>query len=162
MIITNINQVKELYKSAAEKGWVLPCICSENLTTTEAILSAASDFGKPNNIKNVPVIIAIIVNYSHRSQAQNYTHSRDWKTGLNLFRNDIEILAGKGRIYEDVSVMIHLDHIQYDLDKELTESDLSMFSSIMYDASDLPFDKNIELTLKFVEKKGKHILIEGA
>ena len=162
MIIKDFNQVKETYARAAEQGWVLPCICSENQTTTEAILSAASDFGRTHGIKDVPVIIAITVNYDHRSQAPNYTHSRDWKTGLRLFLGDIEALAGKGGIYDDVHVMIHLDHIQHDVDRALWDGDLSAYSSIMFDASSLPFDKNIELTARFVEKKGKSILIEGA
>ena len=162
MIVKDLTQVKEVYARAAGKGWVLPCICSENQTTTEAILAAASEFGKIYGIKKVPVIIAITVNYSHRSQAPNYTHSRDWKTGLKLFLGDIEALAGKGGLYNDVAAMIHLDHVQCDLDKELLESDLSPYSSIMYDASVLPFGKNIELTAAFVERKGKTILVEGA
>lgn len=162
MIIRDRKAVMAEYARAAGKGWALPCFCSENQTTTEAILAASHEFGKEQGIKNVPVIIAITVNYGHRSQAPNYTHTRDWRTGLKLFLGDIETLAGKGGVYEGVNVMIHLDHVQYDVDRELTESDLSAYSSIMYDASALPFDKNIELTARFVEKKGKTILVEGA
>ena len=64
----------------------------------------------------------------------NYTHTGDWKTGLQLFRDDIVALAGPGAKYEDVDVLIHLDHVQFDDDIELLESDLSGYSSIMYDA----------------------------
>jgi len=162
MIIRDKKAVVEEYARAAQNGWVLPCFCSENQTTTEAVLAAAQEFGKARGIKNVPVILAITVNYSPRSQAPNYTHTRDWRTGLNLFLGDIEALAGKGCVYEDVNVMVHLDHVQYDLDAELLASDLSAYSSIMFDASVLPFDKNIELTARFVDKKGKTIFIEGA
>lgn len=162
MIITNVNEVRALYKEAEEKGWVLPCICTENLTTTEAILNAAYEFGKEKGIKNVPIIIAITCNYSHRAQAPNYTHTRDYKTGLKLFVNDIKALADKGCIYEDVKVMLHLDHIQFDDDLELLNSDLSEYSSIMYDASALPFEENIKRTAEFVKKNSDKILIEGA
>jgi len=162
MIISDLKQVKELYKEAAQRGWVLPCICSENLTTTEAIMSAAAEFGREKNIKDVPVIIAITCNYSHRSQAPYYTHTRDCYTGLKLFYNDIKVLTEKGAPFEDLRVMVHLDHIQYNADIKLLETDLSQFASIMYDASALPFDENIKLTSEFVNQKGNEILIEGA
>ncbi len=161
MIITGINEVKKVYADAAKLGWVIPCICSENQTTTEAILSACSEYGKKIG-KRVPISIAITVLYSHRSQAVNYTHTGDWKTGLQLFRDDIVALAGKGAKYEDVDVLIHLDHVQFDDDIELLESDLSGYSSIMYDASALPFEENIKHTAEFVKKMGGKILIEGA
>ena len=151
----------EVYQDAAKLGWVIPCICSENQTTTEAILSACSEYGKKIG-KRVPISIAITVLYSHRSQAVNYTHTGDWKTGLQLFRDDIVALAGKGAKYEDVDVLIHLDHVQFDDDIELLESDLSGYSSIMYDASALPFEENIKRTAEFVKKMGGKILIEGA
>ena len=70
--------------------------------------------------------------------------------------------ARKGGVYDNVTVLIHLDHIQFDVDKELYESDLSEYSSIMYDASALPFEKNIESTAKFVKSMKGKILIEGA
>ena len=40
-IITGRENVLAVYEAAAKKGWVIPCLCSENLTTTEAILTAA-------------------------------------------------------------------------------------------------------------------------
>lgn len=161
MIITDVNEVKKVYANAAKQGWVIPCICSENQTTTEAILSACSEYGKKIG-KRVPISIAITVLYSHRSQAVNYTHTGDWKTGLKLFRDDIVALADKGAKYEDVDVLIHLDHVQFDDDIELLNSDLSGYSSIMYDASALPFEENIKHTAEFVKKMGGRILIEGA
>ena len=45
-IITGRENVLAVYELAAKMGWVIPCICSENLTTTEAILTAASEFAK--------------------------------------------------------------------------------------------------------------------
>ena len=40
-VIRDVNEVRAIYKAAGERGWVLPCFCSENLTTTEAVLTAA-------------------------------------------------------------------------------------------------------------------------
>lgn len=162
MIISNVKMVRELYQEARKKKWVLPCICTENLTTTEAILAAAHEFGKEKGIENVPIIIAITCNYNHRAQAPNYTHTRDYKTGLRLFVNDITALADKGCIYEELNVMLHLDHIQFDNDLELLSGDLREYSSIMYDASELPFDENIKKTAEFVNRCKDLILIEGA
>ncbi len=58
--------------------------------------------------------------------------------------------------------MIHLDHIQWDDDKELLDWSMNQFSSIMYDASTLPLEQNIDKTAAFVRKNKNTILIEGA
>lgn len=161
-IITKKQEVLKIYEDAAKKGWVIPCLCTENLTTTEAIIEAASEFAKDHGLKSVPVTLAITVQYEHRSQSANYTHSRNWETGLKLFKADAEVLMRKGGDYDNVDLLLHLDHVQHDLDEKLCESDLSEFSTIMYDASTLPLEENIAKTRKFVEKKGQEIMIEGA
>ncbi len=161
-IITKRDEVLNIYKEAAQKGWVIPCLCTENLTTTEAIIEAASEFAKEKGLKSVPVTLAITVQYEHRSQSRYYTHSRNWETGLKLFQADAQVLMREGGGYENVDLLLHLDHVQHDLDAELCDSDLSAFSTIMYDASNLPLEENIAKTRAFVEKKGKEIMIEGA
>ena len=161
-IITDTQQVKELYAQAAERKWVLPCFCTENLTTTEAVLSAASQYSSENGIDDVPIIIAMTCRYSHRPQAVNYTHTQRWDTGLKLFIASLNVLAGKGGPFEHLRVMVHLDHIQHDEDRELLEWDLSGFSSILYDASTLPMNQNMQLTARFVEKMKGRIVVEGA
>jgi fructose-bisphosphate aldolase class II len=161
-IITNLDDVKAIYTQAAERRWVIPCFCSENLTTTEAILSAAQDFAVCHGYARLPVTLAITVRYDHRSQAAYYTHTRRWDTGLKLFRADAEVLAAPDSPFPNVDVLLHLDHIQHDNDAELLTWDLSGFSSIMYDASTLPFDENIRKTADFVQRMKGRILIEGA
>lgn len=161
-IIRKFDQVKEEYNKAAARGWVIPCFCSENLTTTEAILSATKEYGDKIGIKDLPVTIAMTVQYDHRSQARFYTHTKKWDTGLKLFTSDVCILAEQEELFKDLHVMLHLDHVQHDADLELLEWDLSPYSSIMYDASTLPFEENIAKTKAFVEKMKGKILIEGA
>jgi fructose/tagatose bisphosphate aldolase len=161
-IINNCDEVRSIYKQAAGRGWVIPCFCSENLTTTEAVLSAAQEFAVENGCESIPITIAITVRYSHRAQAENYTHTRRWDTGLKLFCADVEVLTSEGGPFPNVDVLLHLDHVQHDEDIELFSWDLSCFSSIMYDASTLPLEENIRKTSGFVDKMKDTLLIEGA
>jgi fructose/tagatose bisphosphate aldolase len=161
-LILNRNKVLDVYNEAAQKKWVIPTFNTENLTTTEAILSATLEYSRKINQPDLPVTIGITNQYSHRSQSVYYTHTRLWDIGLRLFMADIEVLTGKGSPFENLKVMIHLDHTQWDTDKPLLEWDMNMFSMIMYDASSLPFEKNIRLTAGFVEEHGHNIVIEGA
>jgi len=161
-IINNIGEVRNIYRQAAARKWVIPCFCSENLTTTEAILSAAQEFAIDNGFKKIPVTIAITVKYDHRAQSENYTHTRRWDTGLMLFFADVEVLTSGNGPFPNVDVLLHLDHVQHDNDIKLFSWDLSGFSSIMYDASTLPFKENIQKTSEFVAKMKDTLLIEGA
>lgn len=158
-IITGRENVLAVYENAAKRGWVIPCLCSENLTTTEAILTAASDFATEKGYDRIPITLAITNQYGHRSQSVYYTHTHRWDIGLKLFRASIGILA---EAFPNVDILIHLDHAQHDTDAELLESDLSMYSSVMYDASTLPMEENIAKTKAYVQRKGHELLIEGA
>ena len=61
-----------------------------------------------------------------------------------------------------MEILIHLDHAQHDSDAELLESDLHMYSSVMYDASSLPLEENIRKTADYVRRKGHQLVVEGA
>jgi fructose/tagatose bisphosphate aldolase len=161
-LILDRKQVLDVYAEAGQKRWVIPTFNSENLTTTEAILSAALEYSRMISKPDLPVTIGITNQYSHRSQSVYYTHTRQWDIGLRLFLADLEVLTGKGTPFEKLNVMIHLDHTQWDSDRPLLEWDMKMFSMIMYDASALPFDDNIKHTAAFIEKHGHEIVIEGA
>lgn len=161
-LILNRKKVLDVYNKAGQSRWVIPTLNSENLTTTEAILSGALEYSRKINKPDIPITIGITNQYSHRSQSVYYTHTRRWDIGLKLFLADIEVLTGKGSPFEKLNVMIHLDHTQWDADKPLLEWDMNMFSMIMYDASALPFGENIKLTAQFIEKHGHEIVIEGA
>ena len=158
-IITGRENVLKVYEDAAKRGWVIPCMCSENLTTIEAILTAASEFAKEKGYDRIPIILAITNQYDHRSQSVYYTSTRRWDIGLKLFRSDLEIVS---QLFPNLDILIHLDHAQHDSDAEMLESDLSMYSSVMYDASALPMEENIKKTRAYVERKGHELVIEGA
>ena len=161
-IITDRKQVLEIYEEALTNKWVLPCFCSENLTTTEAVLAAAKEYGDEIGIDNLPIIVAITTQYDHRTQAAYYTHTRQWDIGLKLFLVDLKVLTDQGSPFENLRVMVHLDHTQFDDDMELLSWDMNEFSSIMFDASKVSFEENIKRTRQFVKEQGTKIVIEGA
>jgi len=161
-IISERSQVVAVYDEAAQRGWVLPAFNSENQTTSEAILAAASEYGRQRGIDNLPIIIGITNNYADRPQSSYYSQNGRWDMGLRLFLDDLKILVSADSPYADLRLMIHLDHIQWDKDRQLLGWDLKQFSSIMFDASTLPLDQNIKKTVEFVNHFGNDLLIEGA
>ncbi|MCF7838518.1 MAG: class II fructose-bisphosphate aldolase [Candidatus Marinimicrobia bacterium] len=162
-LILGRDNVLAVYRQAAERGWVLPAFNAENLTSIEAILSAARELGAARGQPDLPIITGLTRKYDHRSQAAFYTHTRDAQLGLELFMADLRVLTGPGSPFADLQVLVHLDHIQWDADQDWLETaDLGAFSSIMYDASTLPFDENIARTRAFMERAGDTLLVEGA
>jgi len=161
-IVRERSEVLGIYREAADKGWVLPCFCTENLTTTEAILEAARRHGEASGITDLPIIVAITNLYDHRAQSCFYTHTRRWDIGMKLFLADLAVLAEPESPFGNLRIMIHLDHVQHDDDQELLGWDMRSFSSIMFDASKGPFEDNIRLTKAFVAAQGDLIVIEGA
>lgn len=161
-LILEKNAVLDVFARAAERKWVVPTFCSENLTTTEAILAGALEYGERIGEADIPITVAITNQYDHRSQSVNYTHTRRWDLGLKLFLAELRTLTDKGSPFEKLSVFVHLDHTQWDTDAELLKWDMRQFSTIMYDASKLPFEENIKRTAEFVEANGDKIVVEGA
>jgi fructose-bisphosphate aldolase class II len=161
-LVLDHNHVQEIYAEARERKWVLPAFNTENLTTMEAVLAAVDAYGKSIHINNLPIIIGITNTYPPRPQSLYYTQTRKWQIGLALFLADLDVLTCPESPFAGLRVMIHLDHIQWDRDKELLNWDMKRFSSIFYDASALPLELNIQKTAAFVEQHGHDILIEGA
>ena len=161
-LVTDRTAVLALFAEANGNGWVIPAFGTENLTTTEAVLAAAREHGECLGCPDLPVMLAVTNQYQERTQTAYYTHTRDWRVGLELFLADLAVLAGKDSPFGRLRVLIHLDHTQHDLDAELWRGDLSRFSSIMFDASTLPFDGNLALTRKFMNDRQAEIVIEGA
>jgi fructose-bisphosphate aldolase class II len=161
-LILDRAQVIDVYAEAADRNWVLPTFNAENLTSCEAILQAVSEYGDEIGIGNLPIIIGITNLYPPRPQAIYYTQTRKWEIGMRLFLADLNVLLSKESPFSQLRVMIHLDHILWDEDIELLSWDMHQFSSIMYDASSLTFEQNIEKTSKFVDQHNKIIFIEGA
>lgn len=161
-VVTGRQSVLDVYAEAAERQWVIPTINTECQTSTEAILAAAAEFAAEHGIPDLPVGIGLTNLYLHRPQAPLYTHTGLWQIGMRMFLNDLDILTGPDSPFHRLRVLVNLDHIQWDADRELLEWDLRRFSSIMYDASLLPFEENIRMTARFREERGEELVIEGA
>jgi fructose/tagatose bisphosphate aldolase len=159
-IICQRQETLSIFQEARRRNWVIPAFGTENLTTTEAVLSAAQDHARRIGFSLMPVMLAFTNCYPGRRQTPHYTHSRDWRTGLELLLADVSVLA-RCR-FPDLRILLHLDHIQHDVDRDLWSGDLGRFSSIMFDASTLPLDENIRETRAFVVKCGRGIVVEGA
>ncbi len=161
-IITDRSAVLGIFSEARSRRWVIPAFGTENLTTTEAILTAGLDRAEALAQPDLPVMIAATNRYPERSQTSFYTHTRDCRIGLELLLADLQVLTAPTSPFGNLRVMVHLDHIQHDLDESLWKSDLSRFSSLMFDASTLPLEENIRATREFVKNRGSEIVIEGA
>ncbi len=160
--IIDRSHVLEVFSEARERKWAIPTFNAENLTTLEAILESVHDYGEKIGVKNLPIIVGITNNYASRPQSVFYSHTKRWDIGLKLFLKSLDVLTSSDSPYKNLRVMIHLDHIQWNDDVRLLEWDMGQFSSIMDNASTLPFDKNIQHTAAFVEKNKNTIVIEGA
>lgn len=161
-LILERARVLEVMAEAQARGWVVPAFGVENQTTMEAVLAAAVERGRELSGAALPVILAVTNNYPPRAQTTYYTHSRSWRVGLNLFLSGAEALLDPASPYADVRVLLHLDHGQPDLDRELLEGGWERFSSIMFDASALRFEENVRATREFVERCGSRVVVEGA
>lgn len=161
-LVTDRQEVLEIFAQAQRRGWVIPAFGTENLTTTEAILAGAQERAQVLGESDLPIMIAATHRYPERSQTSYYSHTRDCRVGLELLMADLQVLTSAFSPFGKLRVLFHLDHIQHDLDEDLWSGDLSRFSSIMFDASTLPLDENIAATRKFVEKRRADIVIEGA
>ena len=158
-IVRGKQLVTELYARAAARSWVVPTFCAENQTTVEAVLAACQAKAEALGCR-VPITIAVTGRYDHRPQAVWYSTARDARVGLRLFLDDVEALTDGA--YPDVDVLTHFDHGRPDVDADILVGPLDRFSSVMFDASSLPWEENLALTAAFMKAHGSEVLVEGA
>jgi fructose-bisphosphate aldolase class II len=161
-LIAERDDVLASYAQMAQRGWVMPCFCTENAICTEAILAAAAETAEAVGCPDLPVTLAMTHLYPHRAQAPRYSQTGDPAVGLAMWLADLRVLAAPPSPYHRLRVLTHLDHVQPGVDDALLGADLGAYSSIMFDASARPFDENIEATRRFVEARGETLVIEGA
>jgi fructose/tagatose bisphosphate aldolase len=156
------SEVRYLYQKAVESSVCLANFCTENTYTTEAIFRAVYEFGCEHGISDLPVIIAATGHYASEPQLLKYTHLQDATMGLRALVEDVERLAAPGSRYHPIRVMLHFDHGLPDLDEALFELAADTFATIMFDASAMPFQRNIQATTEFVRRMSGRVLVEGA
>ena len=139
-----------------------PSFSTENLTTTEAILAAAREHGRKISQPDFPITIALTHRYPERPQSTAYSPTGDPVMGMRLFHADLKALMMPDSPYAKLRVLVHLDHGQMEADADVLDSPEGVFSSVMFDASELPFEENIQATRRYVERHRNSIVIEGA
>lgn len=162
-IIKDGNQAREIINKISESGKSIPCFCTESVYTTEAIFKGAKVFKETKNIKGkLPVIIAFTASYEDRQQLKNYTGLSDFREGILAVKADIERLLRDDGPYNDLDVIVHLDHAQPGNDNWIVEEYSDFISSVMWDCSHYSLKDNIKMMQEFVGKYKNNFVIEGA
>lgn len=130
--------LREILKEAQNKNYALGAFNTSNLEITLGIINGAI-------AKKSPVIVQI-------SEA-----TIDY-AGLKPITQIVQTIAKSKAI--NIPVILHLDHGKNF--RSIAECIKAGFSSIMIDASDLPFDENVALTKQAVDYAHKHgVLVQG-
>lgn len=161
-LVTEYTQVKAIYRDAAERGVALPVFCAEDRETLEAILAAALEFGQQIGVPDLPVIPAWTLRYPSRPQATLVTACGDPVLATELHLSDLNAFMGPHSPYRHLRVLPHLDHGIPWLDADILEGFADGVASVMFDASEKPFDENIRLTRAYVERMRGRVVVEGA
>jgi fructose/tagatose bisphosphate aldolase len=82
--------------------------------------------------------------------------------GTQLMFSDLELFMGENSPYRKLRVLPHLDHGFPWLDGDIFEHFVDQFASVMFDASEKPFEENICMTADYVDKVRGRVLVEGA
>ncbi|MBP5218907.1 MAG: class II fructose-1,6-bisphosphate aldolase [Bacteroidales bacterium] len=127
---------KEMFAKAVKGGYAIPAFNFNNMEQLQAIIQAAAE-------TKSPVILQV------SKGARNYAN----QTLLRyMAQGAVEYAKELG--WENPQICLHLDHGD---SFELCKSCVDMgFSSVMIDASSLPYEDNIALTRKVVEYAHQH------
>jgi fructose-bisphosphate aldolase class II len=132
---------KELFAKAIEGGYAIPAFNFNNLEQLQAIISACVE-------TKSPVILQV------SKGARKYANQTLLK---HLAKGAVEYAEEQG--YK-IPIVLHLDHGD-SIDECKSCIDMG-FSSVMFDGSHHPYEKNIELTKEVVEYAHKNdVTVEG-
>lgn len=160
-LLTSAQEVRDLYREAAELGYLIPGLGVENTDTLEYTLRAALAKSTQLGVPDLPICIGATGHYAERTQLRNYTSFDDCTEGLLALRDDLQrLLRGDGP-FAALRVHAHLDHGQPVIDQGLFELGRQFLGSVMFDASTLPLAENRAATRRFVETYGGAFLVEG-
>jgi fructose/tagatose bisphosphate aldolase len=160
-IVTEKEQVKEIFKNAEAKKTSIGIFCTASHWNTEAILIAAKRVAEKYNIKNIPVVAAMTFTYRHMPQAKRVTRSRDPVAGFISNMEHLKALCAPGSPYENVLVMPHLDHGDPVHDRWALTEGLPYLASVMFDTQRFSYEENLRLTKEYMEEYGDKVCVEG-
>lgn len=161
-LITSRDEALAVFKSIEEKDVSIAVFCTASHWNAEAILLAADRFAKKHGIEDIPVSLAMTLNYSHMPQAQRATYSRRAIQGFVSVMEHVRALcAGRDSPYYNVCVMPHLDHADPETDIWALTEGTKYLASVMFDAQRFDLPENIERTARYVGQYGHKVLVEG-
>jgi fructose/tagatose bisphosphate aldolase len=161
-LVTDYQAVKDIYRQAAELGVGLPMFCAEDRETLEAILAAALKMGREIGVDDLPITPAWTCRYPHRPQMTLVSACGNPALGTRLMLSDLERFMDDCSPYRKLRVMPHFDHAIPWLDADILDALTPRFASVMFDASEKPFEENIRLTARYVEKFHGQVVVEAA
>jgi len=161
-LITDASATREVLDEVRERGAALINLNPEGPRGIEACLRAAKAFGERIGADDLPIILSICGVYHGRPQTELYTSLNDPTYGFAAWLSQVQFYSHADGPFGSLRVLTHLDHGQPDGDAEILEQDLACLSGVMFDASTLPFEENIELTARYVERFGDQVVVEGA
>ena len=127
---------REMFKKAVDGGYAIPAFNFNNMEQLQAIVQAAAE-------TKSPVILQV------SKGARNYANST-----LLRYMAEGAVAYAKELGWENPQIVLHLDHgDSFELCKDCVDMG---FSSVMIDASSLPYEDNIALTKKVVEYAHKY------
>ena len=98
-LISDYQQVKDVYREAAELGVGLPVFCTEDRETLEAILASALEFGRQIGVEDLPIIPAWTVRYPGRGQMTLVSASGNPRLGVRLMFSDLAAFMSEDSPY---------------------------------------------------------------
>jgi len=161
-IITDPARTRSLLNEFRSKQVAIPCFCTENAWTTEAVLEATTAAGRRFGIAEPPVSISFCSGYSARQHLQNYRVCGIHRVGLESLLADLRAMTAPDGPYAACRVLPMLDHGQPEADRWLLEERLDIFALVMFDASHYPLEENRRRTAEYVKRFGDRVVIEGA
>lgn len=132
---------KEMFANAMKDGYAVPAYNFNNLEQLQAIITACTE-------SKSPVILQV------SKGARNYANGILLR---HMVRGAVEWSKEMGA---NIPIALHLDHGDtFEICKECVDAG---FSSVMIDASHLPYDENVALTKKVVEyAHPRDVTVEG-
>jgi fructose-bisphosphate aldolase class II len=127
---------REMFKKAVAGGYAIPAFNFNNMEQLQAIIMAAAE-------TKSPVILQV------SKGARNYANST-----LLRYMAEGAVAYAKELGWENPQIVLHLDHgDSFELCKDCVDMG---FSSVMIDASSLPYEENIALSKKVVDYAHKY------
>jgi fructose/tagatose bisphosphate aldolase len=160
--VTDPSETRALLEALRAAGAAVPCFCTENQWTVEAVLAAAAAAGERHGLAAPPVFLAFTAGYHGRQNLAHYWTCGDQRLAFRAVLNDLDVLLSGDSPYATCRVFLHLDHGQPGEDRWLLRDHVDEFAMVMFDASGLPLDENVALTAGYVREFGDRTVVEGA